>query len=85
MVQKRPKRGRVQTQRSRKAPAVLRLTPEGEYDAERRIRAVLAETPTASIKSIAERAVVSQATASKWARVVRSEEASQRQVQQLAQ
>lgn len=85
VVQKRPKRGRVQTQRSRKAPAVLRLTPEGEYDAERRIRAVLAETPTASIKSIAERAVVSQATASKWARVVRSEEASQRQVQQLAQ
>lgn len=77
-VRKRARKGRVQTPGSRKRPAVLRLTPEGEYDAKRRIRAVLAETPSASIKAIAERAIVSQATASKWAKVIRAEQAGQR-------
>jgi transposase len=61
---------------------VLRLTPEGEYDAERRIRAVLAETPRATIKAISEQAQVSSATASKWARVIREEQRTQQQQQQ---
>lgn len=60
----------VRTWRSRKAPAVLRLTPE---PAEHRIRAVLAADPAASINAIAKRAGVGKSTASKWRAVWLSE------------
>lgn len=62
---------RVQTRRTRKAPAVIRLQP---VPAEERIRAALVEHPGASIKRIAEAAGVSSATASKWRKVVRAEQ-----------
>jgi DNA-binding MurR/RpiR family transcriptional regulator len=50
---------------------MLRLTPP--ESAEQRIRAVLADEPTISIRQLAKRANVSESTASKYARVVRLE------------
>jgi hypothetical protein len=58
------------TQQGRR-PAVLRLAPP--ETAEQRIRAVIADYPTISIRQLAQRADVSHSTASKYARVVRLE------------
>jgi DNA-binding MurR/RpiR family transcriptional regulator len=52
-------------------PAVLRLTPP--ETPEQRIRAVLRDEPTISIRQLASRAGVSHSTASKYAHVVRFE------------
>jgi transposase-like protein len=41
--------------------------------AEQRIRAALADEPGLSVRSLAERAGVSQSAASKWRRVIRGE------------
>lgn len=65
---------------ARKRPAVLKLIPEGEATAETRIRALLDAEPGLSIRQLAERAAVSTATASKWAKVVRAEQRERGQV-----
>jgi hypothetical protein len=70
---KRPVTGRSQR------PAILQLQPP--ENAETRIRAVLLSEPSISIRQLARRAGVSQATASKHARIVREVEAASQAVQ----
>lgn len=65
------------SKRAKRQPArgaALRLMPP--EDAETRIRAALAAEPGISIRALADAAGVSQATASKWRKVIRSESAA---------
>ena len=56
----------------RKRPAILQLTPPEPAD--QRVRVALATSPELSVRALARRANVSQATASKWRRVVAAEQ-----------